>query len=179
MFELKYAITESDVRAENKKVSVFYFWLFFAVAAAGLAAGIVAVVLNPKTSVMVLGVIILVMSGLLMAIALLLLIAPKNMVHSAVQSGEEELNVVIDKNGITVNEQNVAPFAAITDIKNRKSYIAAYIGKDKVFIVKNHITSGGEFSELFSYMTERQGRLLLTPPTDAVERQDDTAVDNK
>ena len=33
MFELKYQITDGDILAENKKIAMFYFCLFFIVAA--------------------------------------------------------------------------------------------------------------------------------------------------
>ena len=167
MFELKYQITDGDILAENKKIAMFYFCLFFIVAAVGLAVGIVAAVLSPQKTIFVLGIIICVFSGLLMAIALFMLIAPKNLVSSAVETGESERNVVIDKNGITVDGNNLSQFGDITRIKNRKTYLAAYVGKDKVFIVKNSITSGQSFSELLSYMMERQGKLLLTPQDSA------------
>lgn len=162
MFELKYQITEGDILAENKKIAMFYFCMFFIVAAVGLAAGIVAVVLSPQKTIFVMGIIILVFSGLLMAIALFMLIAPKNLVSGAVEAGEDDRSVVIDKNGITVDGNNVSRFVDITKIKNRKTHLVAYIGKDKIFVVKNNITSGQSLTELLSYMTERQGRLLLT-----------------
>lgn len=162
MFELKYAITDADIKSENKKIALFYFLLYFAVAVVGLAVGIVAVVINPQTSIFVLGIIILVFSALLLAIAILMAIAPKNLVTSVIDASEDELNVVIDKTGITVDEQNISPFADITKIKNRKTYLVVYMGKDKVFIVKDKITSGQKLDELYTYMTERQGKMLLT-----------------
>lgn len=161
MFELKYSITEGDILAENKKIAMFYFCMFFIVAAVGLAVGIVAVALSPQKTIFVMGIIILVFSGLLMAIALFMLIAPKNLVSGIVEAGDSELSVVIDKNGITVDGNNVSRFADITKIKNRKSHLVAYVGKDKVFIIKNSLTSGQTLSELFAYMDERKGRLLL------------------
>ncbi|MDE6028829.1 MAG: hypothetical protein K2F90_00730 [Clostridiales bacterium] len=161
MFELKYAITAGDIKAENKKLALFYFVLYFAVAVIGLAVGIVAVVLNPQTTILVIGIIILVFSGLLAAVALLMMIAPKNLISSVVGTDDNELEVVIDKNGVTVNGDSVAMFADITKIKDRKTYLVAYTGKDTVFIVKDAITSGQAFSELKTYMAERQGKLLL------------------
>ena len=166
MFELKYKITEGDILAENKKIAMFYFWLFFIVAAVGLAVGIVAVVLGPQKTISVMGIIILVFSGLLITIALFMLIAPKNLVSCAVEAGENDRDVVIDKNGITADGNNVSQFADITKIKNRKTYLVAYVGKDKVFIIKNNITSGQSLAELFAYMSERQGKLLLTAQDD-------------
>ena len=167
MFELKYQITEGDIKAENKKIAMFYFCLFFIVAAVGLAVGITAVVLNPQVSIFVLGILILVMSGLLMLVAIFMLIAPKNLVIGAVEASDSERTVVVDKNGITVDGNNISQFADITKMKNRKTYLVAHIGKDKIFIIKNNITSGQALSELFSYMDERKGKLLLTPQDSA------------
>lgn len=183
MFELKYAITEKDIKAENKKLALFYFLLYFGVAVVGLAVGIVAVVLNPQTSILVIGIIILVFSGLLAAVALLMMIAPKNLISSVVGTDNIELNVVIDKNGITVNGDNVAAFADITKIKDRKSYLVVYTGKDTAFIVKDAIASGQAFAELKTYMTERQGRLLLVPTDEqpaapAAETEVDAPAEN-
>ncbi|MDE5593176.1 MAG: hypothetical protein K2I75_04505, partial [Clostridiales bacterium] len=150
MFELKYAITAGDIKAENKKLTLFYFLLYFGVAVIGLAVGIVAVVINPQKSIFVIGIVILVFSGLLAAIAIFMLIAPKNLVSCIVGTDDNELNVVIDKNGITVNGDNVAAFADVTKIKDRKTYLVAYTGKDTAFLVKDAITSGQAFSELKS-----------------------------
>lgn len=172
MFELKYAITEADMKAENKKLALFYFLLYGIVAVVGLAVGIVAVVINPQVSILVLGIVIIVFSTLLLAIAVLMTIAPKNLVVSVIDTSADELNVVIDKNGITVNEQNVSPFADITKIKNRKTYLVAYIGKDRVFIIKDKITSGQKLDELYTYMSERQGKLLLVPQAENEETKE-------
>ncbi|MDE6294039.1 MAG: hypothetical protein K2L88_05400 [Clostridiales bacterium] len=179
MFELKYAITQADMKVENKKIALFYFLLYGIVAVIGLAVGIVAVVINPEITIFVLGIIILVFSALLLGIAALMMIAPKNLVTSVIDTSDDELNVVIDKNGITVNEQNVSPFADMTKIKNRKAYLVVYMGKDKVFIVKDNITSGQKLDELYTYMTERQGKLLLVPPTEQTEAKDTVDSDDK
>ncbi|MDE6201364.1 MAG: hypothetical protein K2M47_05770 [Clostridiales bacterium] len=170
MFELKYAITANDIKAENKKLALFYFLLYFCVAVIGLAVGIVAVVINPQTSIFVIGIIILVFSALLAAVALFMLIAPKNLISSVIGTDDNELAVVIDKNGITVNGDNIAAFADITKIKDRKTYLVVYTDKDKAFIVKDSITSGQAFDELTAYMTERQGKLLLVPTSEQAEQ---------
>lgn len=178
MFELKYAVTESDIKAENKKIALFYFLLYFTVAVIGLGAGIAAVVINPEKSVLVLGIIILVFAGMLLAISLLMMIAPKNLVSSVLPPSDGEQNVVIDKNGITVDGSNLSPFADITAIKNRKTYLVVYFGKDKVFLVKNAITSGQSLAELYAYMTERQGKLLLTQSEEKTALQQDSVDGN-
>lgn len=169
MFELKYAITEADMKAENKKIALFYFLLYFCVSVVGLAVGIVAVVINPQTFIFALGIVIIIFSALLFAVALLMMIAPKNLVASVIDASDDELDVVIDKNGVTVNEQNITPFADITGIKNRKEYLVVYMGKDKVFIVKDKITSGQKLAELYAYMSERRGKLLLVPAEENAE----------
>lgn len=175
MFQLNYSITKDDLKKENQKIALFYFALYLSVSVLGLAVGIVAVVLNPQTSVLVLGIIILVFSALLLAISVLMLIAPKNLVISAVETDEKTRSVVIDKTGITVDEQNIAAFADITKIKNRKTYLTAYIGKDKVFIIKDAISSGQSVAELLAYMSERQGKLLLTSPENQAAGPDEQA----
>lgn len=163
MFNLKYTLTADDLKAENKKLALFYFALYFTVAVIGLAVGVAAVVVNPQVTILVMGIIILVFAALLCAVSLLLLIAPKNLVVGvADEDGEKE--VTIDKHGITVNGQSLAAFADITKIKNRKTYLVVYLGKDRVFIVKNAITSGQTFDELYAYMSERQGKMLLEVP---------------
>ena len=172
MFNLKYALTAADLKAENKKIALFYFALYFSVALVGLAVGIAAVVVNPQVTILVMGIIILIFAALLLAVSLLLLIAPKNLVVGAMDE-EGEKDVTIDKHGITVNGQNLTAFADITKIKNRKTYLVAYIGKDKVFIVKDAITSGQTFDELYSYMSERQGRMLIEVPEQNVKPQDE------
>lgn len=178
MFELKYAITAGDIKAENKKLTLFYFLLYFGVAVIGLAVGIVAVVINPQKSIFVIGIIILIFSGLLAAVAIFMLIAPKNLVSSVVGTNGNELNVVIDKNGITVDGDNVAAFADVTKIKDRKTYLVVYTGKDTAFLVKDAITSGQAFAELKAYMTERQGKLLLVP-TEEQTAAPETEGENK
>lgn len=161
MFELKYSITENDLRAENKHIMLFYFALYAAVAAVGLAVGIVATVLRPMNSLFVLGIILIVLAGILMLCALFIAIAPKNFVTSAFETSDTELDVKVDKHGITVNGENICPFADISRLKRRKSYMLAYVAKDKVFIIKNTV-GDTEFRDLYAYMDERKGRILLT-----------------
>lgn len=164
MFELKYAFTDRDLRAENKRATLFYFLLYGIVAVVGLAVGIVAVVLDSSKSIFVIGIIILVFSGLLMCVALFMLIAPKTLMSGAIAPSDDELSVAVDKHGITANGENIAEFADITKIKDRKTFIVAHLGKDKIFILKDAITSGQTIAELRAYMTERQGKLLIVPP---------------
>lgn len=179
MFNLKYTLTAADLKAENKKLALFYFALYFTVALIGLAVGIVAVVINPQVTMLVLGIVIIVFAALLLAVALLLLIAPKNLVVGVVDE-DVELDVTVDKHGITVNGQNLAPFADVTKVKNRKAYLVVYFGKDKVFLVKDAVTSGQTLNELCAYMTERQGRILLEVPEGAApQKEQETATESE
>lgn len=179
MFNLKYTLTAADLKAENKKLALFYFALYFTVALIGLAVGIVAVVINPQVTMLVLGIVIIVFAALLLAVALLLLIAPKNLVVGVVDE-DVELDVTVDKHGITVNGQNLAPFADVTKVKNRKAYLVVYFGKDKVFLVKDAVTSGLTLNELCAYMTERQGRILLEVPEGAApQKEQETATESE
>ncbi len=176
MFELKYNITDGDFRAENKRIMWFYFALYAAVAAVGLAIGIVAVVLDPQKLMYVLGIVLLVLSGILALCALFLLIAPKNYAISAIETSEEPHDVLIDKHGITVDGENIYAFADIIRIKRRKTGLFAYVSKDRAFLVKNTLGED-KFNELVAYMTERKGRILLSEQT--VGEPDDTPDTNE
>lgn len=164
MFELKYTVTDADFRAENKRITLFYFLLYALVAAAGLAAGITATALRPQQLIFVLGIVLIVLSAVLALCALFIMLAPKNFVKNATDPSAGELNVLVDKHGITVNGNNLCPFVDITRIKRRKDYLLVYVGKDEAFMIKN--TLGEKFDELVSYMNERKGRILLTDGND-------------
>lgn len=175
MFKLKYKITDADMRAVNKRSVMFYFWLYLAVAVCGIAVGITAVVLNPQKLMFVLGIILLVFGGLLTACALLLLVAPKDLISSAFPTGDEELDVTVDKHGITAGEINI-PFADIKSVKDRKSYLLVSLGKYDAVVLKDCITSGQTFAELSSYVRERAGRILLSPENSGDESGNVTAA---
>lgn len=167
MFELNYEVTSADMKAVNKKNAMFYFWLYIAVAIVGIAVGIVAVILHTETFMFVLGILILVIAGILAVCALLLLIAPKTLLTSAVPV-DKQMTVVVDKNGITVDGEPLCPFADVLSVKNKKDYLLVTVAKDKVVVVKN---PDGTLDELYAYMSERKGRLLLDPQADAPQAQ--------
>ena len=162
MFELNYAITANDLKAVNKKIFSVYFCLYFGVALFGIAVGIAAIVLSPSTSILVLGIVILVFAAILLAVSLLMAIAPKNFVTSVVPTSDQQLSGVIDKHGVTVGDQNVLSFADMQKIKKYKDFFTVGTAAS-VFIVKNAITSGQSYDELYSYMSQSIGKLLLEP----------------
>lgn len=162
MFELKYSVTDADMRAVNKKINLFYFTLYFCVAVCGLAVGITATVLKPTSLTYVAGIILTVLGGLLLACALLLLVAPKNALESAVPTGEAELDVKIDHDGVTVGDTPLS-YSDMTAVKNKKSYVLVYFGKTRVLLVKDAIASGGTLAELYAFISARAGRTL--PPS--------------
>lgn len=166
MFELKYKITDDDMRAVNKRIMLFYFVLYFAVAVVGVVVGVVAVVLDTQRSIFVMGIIILVMAGLLLALSLIMLVAPKNYAASRVAPSDAELSVTVDKHGVTVDGNNIAPFVDITSIKRRKNGLWVYTGKSVMLLIKPCVVSGQSFEELYSYMAERRGRILIEPASE-------------
>lgn len=177
MFELKYTVTENDFATENKRIALFYFLLYGIVAVIGLAAGIAAVVLRPQQLMFALGIVLLVLSGILMLCALFIIIAPKNYVKSAAELSGGEMNVTVDKHGITIDGEVATEFVDMTRIKRRKEYLLAYVNKDEAYMIKN--TLGERFSELYSYMDERKGRILLTEkPTAPSDKETGETAEN-
>lgn len=183
-FELNYAITANDLKAVNKKIMLFSFCWYFGVALFGIGVGIAAIVLSPATSMLVLGIIIVVFSAILLVVSLLMAIAPKNFVSSIVPTSDERLSVVIDKHGVTVGDHNVLAFADMQKIKKYKDFFT--IGtSSSVFIVKNAITSGQSYDELYSYTAENLGKLLLVPTeqgegqTEELHAQDSVNADEQ
>ena len=172
-FELNYAITANALKAVNKKIMLFYFCWYFGVALFGIGVGIAAIVLSPATSMLVLGIIIVVFAAILLVVSLLMAIAPKNFVSSIVPTSNEQLSVVIDKRGVTVGDQNVLAFADMQKIKKYKDFFT--VGNAaSVFIVKNAITSGQSYDELYSCMSENLGKLLLTTTEQSESKENAT-----
>ena len=103
MFELKYKITDDDMKTVNKSIMWQYFIPYVIVAVLGLAAGIAAVVLNVRTDIFVLGIVLIVLGAILMCCTVLLLVAPKNFVASAlVPSDTVERTVKIGADRIDI-----------------------------------------------------------------------------
>lgn len=166
MFELKYTIADADMRAVNKKISLFYFALYFCVALGGLATGIASIVLKPTTLTYIAGIILTVLGGLLLACAVLLLVAPKTSLESVVPTGDGELTVKIDHDGVTVGDTELS-YSDMTAVKNKKTYLLVYFGKFRALLIKDAIVNGGSMPELYAFVAARAGRTL--PPSLAAD----------
>ncbi len=160
MFELKYKITDADMKSVNTRIMWQYFIPYVVVALLGLAAGITATVLRPRTVIFVLGIILLVLAAILLVCAVLMSVAPKNFVASALLTSDEtERGVVFSDKGITIKTPDQSDihvdYAEILRVKNRKSYLLLYVDKDVVFLVKNAIVSGGTLEELYATIASK------------------------
>ncbi len=160
MFELKYKITDADMKAVNKRIMWQFFIPYVIVALLGVAAGITAVVLQPHNELFVLGIILIVLASALLVCAVFMAIAPKNFVVSALLTDENvERTFEIGENGVTVKtpEQSdiTVDYAEILKVKDKKNYALLYVGKDAVILMKDAIVSGGTFAELVSFVKEK------------------------
>ncbi len=76
MFELKYKITDADVKAVNAKSALRYFVSYLVVALAGVAIGVTAIVLRHSTALFVMGILLTVMGAFLLVCSVLLMMSP-------------------------------------------------------------------------------------------------------
>ncbi len=165
MFELKYKITQADVKSVNMSVMWMYFIPYLIASLVGIAVGITATVLRPRTEMLVLGIILIVLGAILLGCAILLAVAPKNFVVSALLPDEnEERDVKFTEDNITVSTDGksdiVIDYFELTKLKHKKTYILAYIGKEQVLILKDAVVSGQTLEELFAFIENRIKRLL-------------------
>lgn len=159
MFELKYKITDADMKAVNKGMMWRYFIIYAAVALLGIGAGIAAITAIDRTEMFVLGIILIVLASILLVCAILMAIAPKNFVASALLTGDTERTLSINDDGITVKtpEQSdiTIGYFEITKVKDKKTHALLYVGKDVVLLVKDAIVSGGTFPELVELLNSK------------------------
>ncbi len=195
MFELKYKITPDDIKAVNKRIMWQYFIPYLIVSLAGLAAGIAATVLRPRTEILVLGIILLVLAAVLLVCTVMLLIAPKNFVVSAIiPDAETEHVFVFDDNGITIKTADQSDikvsYSEINKVKDCKAYALLYIGKEQVLVVKDAVMSGRTLTDLIAYLkgkTDKSGTVSAAEQSTPVESAEaandvstsDAAADNK
>ncbi len=157
MFKLKYKITDADMKAVNKSVMWLYFIPYLVVSLLGIGAGIAATVLHLRTELLVLGCILIALGAILLVLSVMLLIMPKNFGASAlIKSDEFEREFIIDKTGITVKTDNQSDiyisYAEFTKLKNKTTYLIGYLGKEQVIVIKDAITEGGSFAELYDFL---------------------------
>lgn len=134
VFELKYRITDDDLKRINKSVMWKYFLMYLAVSLVGLAVGVVATVLRPRTEILVFGIILIVLGAILLVFSLLLAIAPRNFISSALMPSDViERSVRFDDGGITIStatQNNITVgYDEIVRIKDKKSYLLLFIDK--------------------------------------------------
>lgn len=157
MYELKYAVTERDLKEASKAVNLRYVIIYLCIAAAGLAVGILSIVLSDSSFMHVTGIIVTVFGGLLLVLACLLAFIPQKAFDSVTETGDDEKEVSIThdnitvKNGETVKELS---YCEMTAVKLRKRYIIAYFGKYSALIIKPN----GNAKEIYEYIEKRQGR---------------------
>lgn len=174
MFELKYKITDGDIKAVNKKVMWKYFIPYLSVSLLGLAVGIAATVLRPRVDLLVLGIILIVLGSLLLACSILLAIAPKTFVVSALLTSDDvERTVKIDGNGITVQTENQTDiiFASgeISKLVKYNNGLLAYVGKERVLLIKDAFTDQHTVDELYEFLKNRSAVSNATESAASVE----------
>ncbi len=168
MFELKYKITDGDMKAVNKRIMWQFFIPYVIVSLLGLAAGVTAVVLQPKNELFVLGIILIVLAAILLVCAVLMAIAPKNFVVSALLTSDDTERVLeIGESGVTVktpeqSDINVG-YAEILKVRDKKTYALLYVGKDTVILLKDAVTSGGTFAELVEALKNKTSKTSNSP----------------
>ncbi len=160
MFELKYKITDADMKAVNKSIMWMYFIPYVVVSLLGIGAGIAAIVLNIRTDIFVLGIVLTVLGAILLVCTILLAIAPKNFVASALATSDDvERTVKIGDDQIVIetpDHENIElSYGEITKLKNKKSYLLAYIGRDIVMIIKDAVVSGGTLEDAYNFISAK------------------------
>ncbi len=197
MFELKYKITDGDLLKVNKRVMWSYFIPYLAVALLGIGAGVAATVIRPSTSIFVLGIILIVLGAVLLACTVMLAVAPKSFVASALETSDSiERNVKFTETGVTVSTdgQSDITFGYGSMLKARRigktELLALYVDKDIVLVVKD-TESSASVDEVYEYVSAKiKDSRTLSEPQTAVEpkaakanegddRDGDVAADSK
>ncbi|MCH5161590.1 MAG: hypothetical protein J1G04_06125 [Clostridiales bacterium] len=169
MYELKYKITQADVKSVNKSIMWAYFIPYLAAALVGIGVGIAATVLRPRTEMLVMGIILIVLGVILLACAILLLIAPKNFVASALLPSDDiDRTVKFSDDNITVSTEDKADiiidYFELNKIKCKNTCIVAYLGKEQILIIKDAFTSAGNLQELFEFIKGRMTKIVPSAP---------------
>lgn len=159
-FELNYKITDKDIRSLNNRVLFMYFGLYGAVALLGLGVGIAAIVLHTSIAMLVMGIALTVLGGFLLVCSILLLIAPKNYIVSAVLPSDEIVrHVVFDEDGIHVDAEGGAiefDYHTLGRISNRKTHLLVYIDGKRALLVKDENLTGGTLYDLFAFICTKK-----------------------
>lgn len=173
MFELKYKITDKDIKAVNAKTALRYFIMYLTVALAGIAIGVAAIILRNTTVLMVMGILLTVMGAFLLVCSVLLMLSPKNFAASAlITSDEIERNVRVDDSGITVTSDAQSSdikfdFYEITKVKFKNNLIVAHTGRERILLIKDAVTSGGTLAELYALLCDKTAQKRVKSPAQA------------
>ncbi len=170
MFELKFKLTDADVKAVNTRLMWSYFIPYLIVSLIGLAAGIAAAVLKPRTEILVLGIVLIVLSAILLGCSVMLVIAPKNFVHSVLfPDNDVEREVIADDGGITVKtpEQSdiTVSYGGVLRVKKAGEYVLVYGDKDSALIIKNAVTSGQSLDDFYEFLKSKTSAKRAAAPT--------------
>ena len=164
------------MKAVNKRLMWSYFIPYFVVALLGIGAGVAATVLRPRTEILVFGILLIVLSAILFGCSMLLLIAPKNFVASALLTSDDTERVVTvgDEVTIVTEGQNDIKLALseFVRFKNYKTYILAYIDKDRALLIKDAEQNGKTLAELFDYLKNRTAGTQSAPENTAAVNSD-------
>ena len=178
MFELKYSITDEDMKKIGKSSGVKRTVLYLSAAVIGMGFGITAVVLRPDTMLFVCGILLIVMCTLLATLTLVLLFS-KTTLDSIVPIGDE-LTVTVTHDDITVERNGETAkymYEDMTDVRLYGAYMLVFFGKTRVLVFKNKIVSGGNSRELYEYVEKRAGRAL--PPDVAAPSGEENVSEEK
>ena len=178
MFELKYKITERDLKDANFKVALKYFIAYLVVSLAGIGIGVAAIVTRPSTTLFVMGIILAILGGLLLVCSAMLMISPKSFVLSVLTPSEElERTVTISDKGVTISSDGPnaieLSYYDIIKVKNHKKYLLAYLDKAQALVIKDAVVSGGTLAELFAFLQSKlnsRGPLIESNAEKAAEK---------
>lgn len=157
MIELKYKITDADIKAEDRRSCLEFFAVYASIGLLGLAVGIVAVVLRQSTPLLVLGIIMIVLAAVLCVIATLLVVPHNPSIKSVIFTGDENRVVTLGERELSVSAEDgtrIASFgyARFIGMKKRKDYIRLTLEKNVVLIVK---CEPQELEKVRSFIVER------------------------
>lgn len=182
MFTYKYKITDADMKAVNKRLMWSYFIPYLVVSLLGLGAGIAATILRPRTEILVFGILLIVLASILFGCSMLLLIAPKNFVVSALLTSDDtERTVTVGESGVAIStdgQQDIKlSLGDFVRFKNYKTYLLAYLDKDRVLLVKDAEQNGKTLAELFDFLKNRTAGARSIPENAAGDKIDEKVDD--
>lgn len=166
MYQLKYDITESDLKSVNSRIARFYYTLYFIVSLVGMGVGLAAIFVRFHQIMYIMGIALTALGGLLFLLALLLAVAPKSMIKSVVPVGEVNAKIDTDSRTIEVEaggQTSEYTFMQVSRVKDYGSYILVYLGGSNALLVKDGIVSGQALVTLYSQLSALRGLPAYAP----------------